>query len=79
MNIMDEIESRRARRGLSSEPVDEQIAAGLAYAATLAPSCSNNQPLRISWKKWCILRKLWHSIFHFTITPARDTKTLCPQ
>ncbi len=58
MHIMNEIESRRARLGLSSEPVDEQIAAGLAYAATLAPSCSNNQPLRISWKKWCIKEAL---------------------
>lgn len=47
MSILNEIESRRARRGLSTESVDDRIATGLAYAATLAPSCSNNQPWRI--------------------------------
>lgn len=47
MNILNEIESRRARRGLSNEALDDQIAAELVYAATLAPSCSNNQPWRI--------------------------------
>ncbi len=47
MSIINEIESRRARRGLSPEPLDERIVAELAYAATLAPSCSNNQPWRI--------------------------------
>ena len=47
MNILHEIEDRRARRGLSEEPVDERIAAELAYSATLAPSCFNNQPWRL--------------------------------
>lgn len=47
MNILHEIEARRARRGLSEEPIDERIAAELAYAATLAPSCFNNQPWRL--------------------------------
>ena len=47
MSILHEIESRRARRGLSTEPVDEGIAFELVYAATLAPSCANNQPWRI--------------------------------
>ncbi|MFZ5859987.1 MAG: nitroreductase family protein [Spirochaetota bacterium] len=47
MNILHEIEDRRARRGLSEEPIDERIAAELVYAATLAPSCFNNQPWRI--------------------------------
>ncbi len=47
MSIMNEIESRRARRGLSTESVDDRTVAGLAYAATLAPSCFNSQPWRI--------------------------------
>lgn len=47
MNIMHEIEARRARRGLSEEPIDEGVVAELAYAATLAPSCFNSQPWRI--------------------------------
>lgn len=47
MSIVPEIETRRARRALSSESIDATLAEELVRASTLAPSCSNNQPWRI--------------------------------
>lgn len=42
--IMQEIEQRRARRGLSTEPLEQKMVEELVQAGTLAPSCYNNQP-----------------------------------
>ncbi len=47
MSLLREIELRRARRALSPEPIDDTVAGELVRAATLAPSCFNNQPWRI--------------------------------
>ncbi len=47
MSLLREIETRRARRALSPEPIDDAVAEELARAATLAPSCFNSQPWRI--------------------------------
>jgi nitroreductase len=44
--IVPEIETRRARRALSEEPVPEEVLARIMTAATYAPSCFNNQPWR---------------------------------
>ncbi|MBN2050978.1 MAG: nitroreductase family protein [Spirochaetales bacterium] len=45
-DIMHEIEIRRARRALDTEPVREDILRRIMEAAVLAPSCFNNQPWR---------------------------------
>lgn len=45
--ILPEVLSRRARRALSYRPIDDAVVARLLEAATLAPSCSNNQPWRL--------------------------------
>jgi nitroreductase len=42
--IVQEIEQRRARRGLSPEPLTQGIIDEILTAGTLAPSCYNNQP-----------------------------------
>ena len=47
MQILGAIEKRRAYRALSEAPIDAEVLRRLERAATLAPSCSNNQPWRI--------------------------------
>ncbi|MCX7775615.1 MAG: nitroreductase family protein [Rectinemataceae bacterium] len=47
MDLLQEIELRRARRGLSGEALDEATMHRLLTAATLAPSCFNHQPWRM--------------------------------
>jgi nitroreductase len=44
--IIREIEIRRARRALSDRAIPENVVRRILHAATLAPSCSNNQPWR---------------------------------
>lgn len=45
-DILNPIRERRARRGLSEKRVPREITDRLLEAATLAPSCFNNQPWR---------------------------------
>lgn len=45
-NLLSAIESRRARRALSAEPIPREDVETLLSAAHLAPSCNNNQPWR---------------------------------
>jgi nitroreductase len=45
--LLKEIETRRARRALSDQPIAPEILARLMTAATYAPSCFNNQPWRL--------------------------------
>jgi nitroreductase len=45
--LLKEITTRRARRALSGKPVEPETLRRLAKAASLAPSCSNNQPWRL--------------------------------
>ncbi len=47
MEILKEIEERRARRGLSEDSVPPETVGRILNAATFAPSCFNNQPWRI--------------------------------
>ena len=44
--MIEQIETRRARRALSDQAVAEDVLARVMTAATYAPSCSNNQPWR---------------------------------
>jgi nitroreductase len=44
--LLHEIETRRALRALDGRPIPEQVVARMLTAATLAPSCNNNQPWR---------------------------------
>ena len=44
--MLREIEERRARRALSDRPIDAEVVERVMRAATLAPSCFNNQPWR---------------------------------
>ncbi len=46
--IIPAIEKRRASRALSSDPVPETDLEEILKAGTLAPSCYNNQPWRIT-------------------------------
>lgn len=46
MEVIPEIEKRRARRGISSQAIADDVLERVMTAATLAPSCSNNQPWR---------------------------------
>lgn len=46
-DIVPEIVARRARRALSYRPVSDEVVARMLEAATLAPSCFNNQPWRL--------------------------------
>ncbi|MCE1197185.1 nitroreductase family protein [bacterium] len=47
MQILGAIEKRRAYRALSEAPIEAEVLERIVRAATLAPSCSNNQPWRI--------------------------------
>lgn len=47
MDIVPELVERRARRGIAAEPIPEDTVGRLLEAATLAPSCFNNQPWRL--------------------------------
>lgn len=47
MTLLPELVERRARRGLSTEAIPHELVTRLLEAATLAPSCFNNQPWRI--------------------------------
>ncbi|MDX9783828.1 MAG: nitroreductase family protein [Spirochaetia bacterium] len=47
MDMLPELLERRARRALSNEALDKTVISRLLEAATLAPSCFNNQPWRI--------------------------------
>jgi len=46
VELREVIESRRAYRSLDPVEVDEDLVRDLAYHASLAPSCYNNQPWR---------------------------------
>ena len=46
VECLPQIETRRARRALSSRPIARETAERLLRAAHLAPSCGNNQPWR---------------------------------
>jgi nitroreductase len=45
-DILPSIESRRSFRALSPKPLPEEVVHRVLTAATLAPSCFNNQPWR---------------------------------
>ncbi|MGO8696067.1 MAG: nitroreductase family protein [Rectinemataceae bacterium] len=47
MDILPEIEARRAFRAISPDPLPDEQVGRLLKAATLAPSCFNNQPWRL--------------------------------
>lgn len=46
MDLLPELEARRARRGLAPDDLPPEQVERLIAAATLAPSCFNNQPWR---------------------------------
>lgn len=46
MELLEELSGRRAYRSISSEPIAPEVVARLLSAATLAPSCYNNQGWR---------------------------------
>lgn len=45
-SLLSSIESRRARRAISDQPIEKTALDRLLQAAHLAPSCANNQPWR---------------------------------
>jgi nitroreductase len=45
-DLLPEITARRARRALDERPILEEVVQRMLAAATLAPSCFNNQPWR---------------------------------
>ncbi len=47
MDLLPEISERRARRGIAVDPIPEEVAGRLLEAASMAPSCFNNQPWRL--------------------------------
>lgn len=47
MNLLPELEARRAFRAISPEPVEAAVVGRILEAAFLAPSCMNRQPWRI--------------------------------
>ncbi len=47
MDMLPELASRRARRAISREPLEPASVDRILEAATLAPSCFNNQPWRL--------------------------------
>jgi nitroreductase len=47
MELLPEIVARRARRAMAFRAVDDGVVERILRAATLAPSCSNNQPWRL--------------------------------
>jgi len=47
MTLVPELVERRARRAIAADPIPEDTIARILEAATLAPSCANNQPWRI--------------------------------
>ena len=46
MDLIPEIDQRRAKRALSEKKIPKDILDRIMTAATFAPSCSNNQPWR---------------------------------
>lgn len=51
MNIHEAIESRRAYRAIEPVEASDELIKDLAYLASLAPSCYNNQPWRFVFEK----------------------------
>ncbi len=51
MDVHDAIKKRRAYRSLDPVEISEEIVRDLAYHASLAPSCYNNQPWRFVFVK----------------------------
>lgn len=47
MGILPELQERRSYRAISPEPIEKDVLTRLLVAATLAPSCFNNQPWRM--------------------------------
>lgn len=47
MTILNELTERRARRAIAADPIPQESVARILEAATLAPSCFNNQPWRM--------------------------------
>ena len=47
MELLSELTERRARRAIAPDPISQESVARILEAATLAPSCFNNQPWRI--------------------------------
>jgi len=45
--MLPEISARRARRGIAADPIPDEVTTRLLEAASLAPSCFNNQPWRL--------------------------------
>jgi glutaredoxin-dependent peroxiredoxin len=45
-HVLNVIETRRAHRALSDQPIRREVITRLISAAHLAPSCANNQPWR---------------------------------
>jgi nitroreductase len=58
MDLVPELVARRARRGLSEEALPGETVTRLLEAATLAPSCFNNQPWRIIAVQGAVLEEL---------------------
>jgi nitroreductase len=46
MKVLDMIENRYSRRAMSDRPIAAEVVDRLIAAASLAPSCFNNQPWR---------------------------------
>jgi nitroreductase len=66
MSILKQIESRRAFRALSGEPIGEEALERLAMAAHLAPSCANSQ----SWRIVAVLDPIRLEALRATLTPG---------
>jgi len=47
VDTLPELEARRAYRAISEEPIADEVVRRVLHAATLAPSCFNNQPWRL--------------------------------
>ncbi|MEI6875926.1 MAG: nitroreductase family protein, partial [Spirochaetota bacterium] len=47
MTLLPELVERRARRAIAPDPIPEETVTRILEAASLAPSCFNNQPWRI--------------------------------
>lgn len=73
MDILPEIEGRRAFRAIAPDALPEEQIERLLRAATLAPSCANNQPWRLVAVRGESLERLREAL-----TPGNKWATRAP-
>jgi nitroreductase len=76
LDVKDAIEARRSYRALVPVDITDDMVMGLAWAASLAPSCFNNQPWRLVFVRSPEMLEKMHGALSDGNEWARDASML---